>query len=154
MSTILTILFAILSALFDANLLLSGGHFVNHLPRLLFRALIVLLITYFCTRKKGWLYRFLTFLLNASSFYLVFDYALNLFWGKPILRIGTTAIIDKAWHLLGGPIVQLVFKIVLVVGMFIAVEKCGKENKPKPIEKKDYELYAKCCMIKENVLYL
>ena len=32
---------------------------------------------------------------GSASYYLVFDYALNYFWGKPIFYIGDTALTDK-----------------------------------------------------------
>ncbi|MFZ9376975.1 MAG: hypothetical protein ACO25K_07605 [Candidatus Fonsibacter ubiquis] len=132
LSIFLTIVFTLLSALYDAKLFLSFNFFTNHLPRFIFRALIIFLITYIFTKNKDdWMYTFLMYLLNSSIFYLLFDYALNLFWGMPILRIGQTALIDRLWLLLGGSVAQLVFKIALIAAMIFFLQKCGKKDDRK-----------------------
>ena len=72
LSMILTIIFTLLSALYD-----NGKRFVNHRPRFIFRAITVCLISYF---SKG---NFLiNFAQNTAIFYLLFDYALNMFEGR------------------------------------------------------------------------
>ena len=131
-SIIFTILFALGSAYYDSRLFKSGMFFTNHFPRFIFRAVIVFLISYlFTANKDNWLYTFLVFLLNSAIFYFLFDYALNFFWGKPILRIGQVAIIDKIWLSLGGSVYQLIFKIVFVVGMAILLQKCNNKSNQK-----------------------
>jgi hypothetical protein len=105
MGYLLTILFTIMSAYFDADQFKKGNFFVDHTPRFLFRGVIVLLISYYTNTS---------FLLNSSLFYLFFDYTLNIFWGKPWNYIGNTAKIDKMWRSIGGWRSQLIFKLFLV----------------------------------------
>lgn len=101
---ILTIIFIILSALYD-----NGKRFINHAPRFIFRAIVVGLISYF---ENGC---FLTnFALNTSIFYALFDYTLNIFEGRKWNYIGNTSEIDKAWRKLGGWVPQLIFKVLLL----------------------------------------
>ena len=81
---ILTIIFTLLSALYD-----KGKRFTNHTPRFIFRVLIVGLISYF---SKG---KFISNLaLNTAIFYLLFDYALNIFEGRAWNYLGNTALWD------------------------------------------------------------
>jgi len=142
-SIILTVLFGVGSALFDAKLFLSFNFFTNHLPRFIFRAIVIFAISYiFSVNKNCTICTFLLFILNSSIFYLIFDYVLNLFWGMPILRIGQTAFIDKIWLMIGGPISQLIFKIIFVLFMIFLFKKCSKSQKKfDNIRNKSY-LYA------------
>lgn len=136
LSIIFTILFSIGSAYYDVRILRSGKYITNHTPRFIFRSLSVFLITLVLTKyKNDTLYTILMFILNSSIFYLLFDYLINLFWGKYIFRIGTTAFIDKLWLGLGGSIPQLIFKILLVIVVSVCIVKCSstKTKKPKTI---------------------
>ena len=127
LSIIFTILFTIGSAYYDSRILRSGRYITNHTPRFIFRALSVFLITLlFSKYKNDTLYTVLMFILNSSIFYLLFDYLINLFWGKYIFRIGTTAFIDKIWLILGGSVSQIIFKILLVLAVSIFIVKCSK----------------------------
>jgi hypothetical protein len=100
----ITLLFTILSALYD-----NGKRFTNHVPRFLFRAIVVTIISYL---GQG---NFITnFLLNTAIFYAAFDYTLNLLEGRKWNYIGQTSIIDKLWLKYGGTITQLIFKILLL----------------------------------------
>lgn len=130
LSIIFTVLFTIGSAYYDSRILTSGRYITNHTPRFIFRALSVFIITLLFTKyKNDTLYTVSMFVLNSSIFYLLFDYAINLFWGKYIFRIGTTAVIDKIWLKLGGSIPQLIFKILLVLAIAIFVIKCTTHPK-------------------------
>lgn len=106
MGYLLTILFTIGSALFDAGLFLNGHRFIDHTPRFILRAIIVSLISYLTNTN---------IILNSALFYMFFDYSLNIFWNKPWNYIGETAEIDKLWIAAGGWVPQLIFKILLVI---------------------------------------
>ena len=101
---ILTTVFTILSAIYD-----NGKRFTNHIPRFIFRAILVLVISYFSEGNF-----ILNFLLNTAIFYLLFDYTLNLLEGRKWNYIGSTSVIDKLWLKYGGPTTQLIFKILLL----------------------------------------
>jgi hypothetical protein len=143
MSIVLTIIFTLLSAFYDATLFLSFKYFTNHFYRFIFRAIVIFAISYiFTVNKNCTICTFLLFVLNSSIFYLLFDYSLNYFWGQPLLRIGKTAIIDKIWSLFGSPIYQLLFKIIFVIFMLFLFKKCSKsEKKFDNMRNKSY-LYA------------
>jgi hypothetical protein len=101
----MTILFTILSALYD-----NGKRFTNHIPRFIFRALVVALISYI---EPG---NFIpNFLLNTAIFYLIFDYSLNIFEGRKWNYIGETSKIDRWWNEYGGPTQQLIFKLTFLI---------------------------------------
>lgn len=78
---ILTILFTILSAIYD-----TGERFTNHVPRFIFRAIIVFLISFFADGNT-----IINFLQNTAIFYLLFDYSLNILEGRKWNYIGQTA---------------------------------------------------------------
>lgn len=99
-------LFAILSAIYD-----KGKRFTNHLPRFIFRAIVVLVISYFSEGNF-----FINFAQNTAIFYLLFDYTLNMLEGRKWNYIGNTAIHDIVWgKYLGGWIPQLIFKILFLI---------------------------------------
>ena len=104
---ILTILFTILSALYD-----KGKRFIDHRPRFIFRAIVVALIS--LIGISGWYEYFVNFAFNTAIFYLLFDYILNLLEGRKWNYIGSTSEIDKLWHKLGGWISQLLFKLIFL----------------------------------------
>ena len=132
LSIIFTILFSIGSAYYDVRVLRSGRYITNHTPRFIFRALSIFFITVIFTKyKNDTLYTILMFILNSSIFYLLFGYLINLFWGKYIFRIGTTAFIDKLWLVLGGSIPQLIFKILLVIAVSVCIVKCSSTKTKK-----------------------
>lgn len=106
MSYILTILFTLLSAYYDAKQLKSGGYFKDHTPRAVFRALVLSLIALFFGTHV---------LILLSVFYLLFDVSLNLMWGKKWNRVGNTAFSDKLFQKIGGWIPQYITKILLVI---------------------------------------
>ncbi len=97
----LTLLFTLLSALYD-----NGKRFTNHIPRFVFRAIVVAIISYF---QEG------NFILNgfqnATIFYLLFDTTLNLLEGRNWNYIGNTAIFDKFWN--GSWKEQYIFKVII-----------------------------------------
>ena len=98
-------LFAILSAIYD-----KGKRFTNHLPRFIFRAIVVLVISYFSEGNF-----FINFAQNTAIFYLLFDYTLNMLEGRKWNYIGNTAIHDIIWSkYLGGWMPQLIFKLIFL----------------------------------------
>lgn len=101
----LTIIFTILIALYD-----NGKRFTNHIPRFIFRTIVVAIISYF---SAG--YFLIDFAQNTAIFYLLFDYTLNILEGRKWNYIGETAEIDKLWKKSGGWIPQLIFKIVFLI---------------------------------------
>ena len=101
----ITALFTILSALHD-----KGKRFTNHLPRFIFRAIVVLVISYFSEGNF-----FINFAQNTAIFYLLFDYTLNMLEGRKWNYIGNTAIHDIIWSkYLGGWTPQLIFKLIFL----------------------------------------
>jgi hypothetical protein len=106
MGYLLTILFTIISAYFDANQFKQEKFFVDHTPRFIFREIVVIIISY---------HTHTNILLNSSLFYLFFDYSLNIFWNTPWNYVGNTAKIDKIWRSIGGWKSQLIFKLTLVL---------------------------------------
>lgn len=99
------VLFTILSALYD-----NGKRFTNHISRFIFRAIVVLVVSYFSEGNF-----LINFAQNTATFYLLFDYTLNIFEGRKWNYIGHTAKIDLLWHKLGGWIAQIIFKITLTI---------------------------------------
>lgn len=100
----ITALFTILSALYD-----KSKRFTNHIPRFIFRAIVVAIISYFSEGNF-----LINFAQNTAIFYLLFDYTLNILESRKWNYIGSTSIIDKAW-LKVGCIPQLIFKIVFLI---------------------------------------
>lgn len=100
---LLTIIFTTLSALYD-----KGKRFTNHIPRFIFRAVSVLLISYFTDGNF-----FINFAQNVAIFYLIFDYTLNILEDRKWNYIGSTSTIDKFWLKVGW-ISQLIFKIIFL----------------------------------------
>jgi len=106
MPYILTIIFTLLSAYYDAEELKAGRYFKDHTPRALFRVLVLFIISIFTSTH---------ILILLSVFYLLFSTSLNLMWGKQWNYIGKTAIIDNFWNRFGGWIPQYITKITLVI---------------------------------------
>lgn len=79
-----TLTFTILSALYD-----NGKRFTNHVPRFIFRSIVVGLISYFIEGNF-----LINFAQNTAIFYLLFDYALNIFEGRAWNYLGNTALWD------------------------------------------------------------
>lgn len=102
---ILTFILTLLSALYD-----KGKRFTNHIPRFIFRSIVVCLISYYSAGNF-----LINFAQNTATFYLLFDYTLNIFEGRKWNYIGQTSEIDKLWIKIGGWIPQLIFKIVFLI---------------------------------------
>lgn len=99
----ITVLFTILAALYDKN-----KRFTNHVPRFIFRAIVVGLISYFSAGEF-----LINFAQNTAIFYLLFDYVLNILEGRKWDYIGSTSTIDKLFLKVGW-VPQLIFKIVFL----------------------------------------
>jgi hypothetical protein len=102
----ITLLFTLLSALYD-----NGKRFTNHIPRFIFRAIIVAIISYL---EQG---NFITnFLLNTAIFYAAFDYTLNLLEGRKWNYVGQTARLDVIKGKIEKviPYFDLITKIILL----------------------------------------
>lgn len=100
-----TLTFTILSALYD-----NGKRFVDHRPRFTFRAIVVVIISYFSTGNL-----FINLAQNIAIFYLLFDYILNIMERRKWNYIGSTSEIDKLWGKCGGWIPQLIFKLIFLI---------------------------------------
>lgn len=99
----ITALFTILSALYD-----KSKRFTNHIPRFIFRAIVVGIISYFSEGNF-----LINFAQNTAIFYLLFDYVLNILEGRKWDYIGNTSTIDKLFLKVGW-VPQLIFKIVFL----------------------------------------
>ena len=106
MSYILTILFTLLSAYYDAEELKAGRYFKDHTPRALFRVLVLFIISVLFNTHV---------LILISVFYLIFDISLNLMRGLSWNYIGTVSISDIIFNKLGGWIPQYIFKILFTI---------------------------------------
>ena len=106
MTYILTIIFTLLSAYYDAVELKAGRYFKDHTPRALFRVLVLFIISVLFNTHV---------LILLSVFYLIFDMSLNVMRGLKWNYIGTTAITDKIFNKLGGWIPQYIFKILFIL---------------------------------------
>lgn len=103
-----TVLFTILSALYD-----KGKRFTNHIPRFIFRLIIVAIISYI--ENGNFIINLLT---NATIFYLIFDYLLNILENRKWNYIGNTSKIDLLWrNIKGGWKTQLIFKVTITLIM-------------------------------------
>lgn len=106
MSYILTIIFTLLSAYYDAVKLKSGKYIKDHSSRALFRVLVLFIISIIFN---------IHILILLSIFYLLFDLSLNLMWGKEWNYIGCTSKIDRFFNSMGGYIPQYIFKITILL---------------------------------------
>ena len=104
---ILTLIFTILSVLYD-----NGKRFVDHRPRFIFRAIVVVIISYFSDGNF-----ILNFLQNTAIFYLLFDYTLNILEGRKWNYIGSTALWDIQRNKIQNiiPYFDLTSKILLLI---------------------------------------
>lgn len=88
----LTLSFTILSALYD-----TGKRFVDHRPRFILRAVVVMLISFLEAPEvlQGDYISYISTLgFNAAVFYMFFDYLLNIFELRKWNYIGGTAKTD------------------------------------------------------------
>lgn len=108
MSYLLTILFTLLSAYYDAEELKAGRYFKDHTPRALFRVLILFIISVLFNTHV---------LILLSVFYLIFDFSLNIMWGKKWNYIGNTSTIDKFKNRFGKytTIIDITTKIIFTI---------------------------------------
>lgn len=100
---ILTIIFTLLSAYYDARELNAGRYIEDHTPRAAFRLLILIVVSFIFN---------IHILISLAVFYLIFDTSLNLMRGLKWNYIGDTAILDIVFNKLGGWIPQYIFKIL------------------------------------------
>lgn len=106
MSYILTIIFTLLVAYYDANKLNQGKYFKDHTTRAIFRVVVLFIISVLFNTHV---------LILLFVFYLLFDTALNLMRGLKWNYIGDTAILDIVFNKFGGWIPQYITKILLVI---------------------------------------
>ena len=104
---ILTILFTLLSAYYDAVELKTGRYFKDHTPRALFRVLVLFIISVLFNTH---------ILILLSVFYLIFDISLNLMRGLPWNFIGNTAWADRLFsNIKHGWVIQYSIKLLLTI---------------------------------------
>ncbi len=107
MSYILTIIFTLLVAYYDAVELKAGRYFKDHTPRALFRVLVLFIISVLTNTHA---------LILLSVFYLIFDTALNLMRGLKWNYIGAVAFSDKLFsNIKYGWVIQYSIKILLTI---------------------------------------
>lgn len=106
MPYILTIVFTLLSAYYDAEELKAGRYFKDHTPRALFRVLVLFIISVLFNTHV---------LILISVFYLIFDISLNLMRELPWNYVGTVSVTDSTWQKIGGWIPQYIFKILFTI---------------------------------------
>jgi hypothetical protein len=108
---IVTLIFTILSALYD-----NGKRFSNHITRFVFRAIVVLIISYFSEGNF-----IINFAQNTAIFYLLFDYTLNILEGRKWNYIGNTSL----WDVFKGkiekeiPYFDIISKTIFFIVMFL-----------------------------------
>lgn len=108
---VLTILFTLLSAYYDAVELNAGRYFKDHTPRALFRVLVLFIISALTNTHV---------LILLSVFYLIFDTALNLMRGLSWNYIGKTALADRLFsNIKYGWVIQYSIKIILTITTII-----------------------------------
>ena len=105
------VFFTILSALYD-----KGKRFTNHIPRFIFRAIVVILVSYFSISNF-----FISFTQNTIIFYVLFDYILNILENRKWNYIGTVAIWDIKRRQIETaiPHFDLITKIILLILIII-----------------------------------
>lgn len=112
----ITLIFTIVSALFDNN-----KRFTDHTSRFVFRAIMVCLISIIemPTILVGvWKPTLTQFFFNTAIFYGIFDYTLNILEKRKWNYIGNTAAIDQFTNKYGNWKIQFIIKILLVVVTF------------------------------------
>ena len=105
---ILTIIFTLLSAYYDAQELKAGRYFKDHTPRALFRVLILFIISVLFNTHV---------LILLSVFYLIFDISLNLMRGLQWNYVGNTSVLDRFKRRFKKytTVADIVSKIVLLI---------------------------------------
>ena len=83
-SILLVILLVLFSAGYDTN-----KRFTNHVPRFIFRAIVVAVISLIGANYL------VTLILNSVVFYVLFDYTLNIMEKREWNYIGNTSKLDK-----------------------------------------------------------
>jgi small-conductance mechanosensitive channel len=82
----------------------NGKRFYDHTFRFLFRAIVVVIASGFNINAM---------FVMASTFYLLFDYMLNVLEGRDIHYIGKTAKLDRLFLFEYGALVQFILKVSL-----------------------------------------
>ena len=112
-----TLTFTILSALCD-----NGKRFVDHIPRFIFRAIIVGLISIIevpAILVGIWKPTLFQFLFNTAIFYGIFDYILNILEKRKWNYVGDTSKIDQFINKYGSWKIQFLFKILFIIVTFV-----------------------------------
>ena len=111
LAVIITILYTLTEAIRDGKLLKGGCRWTNHTWSWLSRVIAVTMISV----ATG-----VHVLKLAAAFYMLFDYALNVVWGRMFFYMGSTAKTDKFLAYIGvNPLILLIFKILLLCLAFL-----------------------------------
>lgn len=114
---ILTTMFTLLSALYD-----KGKRFTNHIPRFIFRSIVVGLISIIevpAILVGIWKPTLFQFLFNTAIFYGIFDYILNILEKRKWNYVGDTSKIDQFINKYGSWKIQFLFKILFIIVTFV-----------------------------------
>ncbi len=103
---IITILYTLTEAIRDGNLLKGGCRWTDHTWAWLSRAIALILIS----SVTG-----VHLLKLIAVFYMIFDYAVNVVWGRLFFYMGSTSKTEQYLAWLGvNPLILLIFKILFL----------------------------------------
>ena len=104
-NTLLVVLLVLFSAGYDTN-----KRFINHIPRFIFRAIIIMFIS---LNGNNYL---ASLIFNSVVFYILFDYTLNIMENRDWNYIGKTSEIDKIKNKMPNPkLFDITHKIILLI---------------------------------------
>jgi hypothetical protein len=108
---IITILYTIIEAVRDGKLLKGGCRWYDHTWSWLSRAIALILIS----SVTG-----VHLLKLIAVFYMIFDYAVNVVWGRLFFYMGSTSKTEQYLAWLGvNPLILLIFKITFLCGTLV-----------------------------------
>lgn len=102
----ITILYTIIEAVRDGKLLKGGCRWSDHTWAWLSRCITLILISYITG---------VHLLKLVAVFYMIFDYALNVVWGRLFFYMGSTSKTEQYLAWIGvNPLILLIFKILFL----------------------------------------
>ena len=103
---IITILYTLTEAIRDGKLLKSGCRWTDHTWSWLSRAIALILISV----ATG-----VHLLKLVAVFFMIFDYLVNVVWGRLIFYMGSTSITEQVLAWLGvNPLILFILKILFI----------------------------------------
>ena len=112
LATIFTILFALLYAKWDADVINSGTWIKGegHSKRFVLRFIIITLMTGAVLHGQPWESKLFMTIFQGTVFWIVFDHTLNILRKKPFWYVGRTAYLDRLF----GEQIHL-FKLIMLL---------------------------------------